>query len=58
VPIGEITSIPPTQSPLSSPACSLGRLRIEYGRSRSILISPKNREDFLRELEAHRKRTA
>jgi hypothetical protein len=43
---------------LSSPACSLGRLRIEYGRSRSILISPKNREDFLRELEAHRKRTA
>jgi FtsH-binding integral membrane protein len=56
VPIGEIKSVTPTRSALSSPALSLDRLRIEYGDSRSILVSPKNREDFLLELEARRTR--
>ena len=56
VPIREIKSVTPTRSPLSGPALSLDRLRIEYGVSRSILVSPRNREHFLRELEARRTR--
>jgi hypothetical protein len=56
VPIREIKSVTPTRSALSSPALSLDRLRIEYGDSKSIMVSPGNREDFLRELEARRAR--
>lgn len=54
VPITQITSITPTSSPLSSPALSLDRLRIDYGHRQSILISPKDKERFLEELEARR----
>jgi uncharacterized membrane protein YdbT with pleckstrin-like domain len=54
VPIREIKSVTPTRSALSSPALSLDRLRIEYGDSKSIMVSPRSREDFLRELEARR----
>jgi hypothetical protein len=46
VPIREITSVTPTRSALSSPALSLDRLRIEYGK-KTILISPEDRERFL-----------
>jgi hypothetical protein len=58
VPIREIKSVTPTRSALSSPALSLDRLRIEYGDSRSILVSPRDREAFLRELDARRARAA
>jgi len=47
VPLAEITSVTPTRNPLSSPALSLDRLRIEYGRGRTLLISPQDREGFL-----------
>ena len=56
VPIREIKSVTPTRCALSSPALSLDRLRIEYGDSRSIMVSPKNRGGFLLELEARRAR--
>ena len=56
VPVAEITDVSPTSNPLSSPALSLDRLRIEYGRKRWIMISPRDREDFLRELEMRRNR--
>jgi uncharacterized membrane protein YdbT with pleckstrin-like domain len=56
VPIREIKSVTPTRSALSSPALSLDRLRIEYGDSRSIMVSPRNRADFLHELEARHAR--
>lgn len=46
VPIREIRSITPTRSPASSPALSLDRLRIDYGRT-AILISPEDRDRFL-----------
>ena len=46
VPIREITSVTPTRSPASSPALSLDRLRIDYGR-KAILISPEDRERFI-----------
>jgi hypothetical protein len=55
VPIREITAISPTRSPLSSPALSLDRLRIEYSQGRAIMISPEPREEFIRQLEFRRK---
>lgn len=55
VPIAEITAITPTSNPLSSPALSLNRLRIEYGRGSAIMISPRDKERFLRDLEALRR---
>jgi hypothetical protein len=52
--LDEIRTVTPTRNPLSSPALSLDRLRIEYGRERSIMISPRDKETFLRELDARR----
>lgn len=54
VPIAQITSIKPAGNRLVSPALSIDRLRIDYGESRSIVISPEPRADFLRQLEARR----
>lgn len=56
VPLAEITSMTPTRNPLSSPALSLERLRIDYGRSRMIMISPTDRDAFIRAVEARRAR--
>ena len=50
VPLREIRSITPTRNPLSSPALSLDRLRIAFGQSKSIMISPRDKERFLKEL--------
>ena len=55
IPLLSIERIQPTRSPLSSPAWSLDRLRIEYsksGRKKAIMISPKDKEMFLRRLVA------
>lgn len=52
VPVNQINSVTPTSNPLSSPALSLDRLRIEYGRWGSIMISPKDKEAFIQDLEA------
>jgi hypothetical protein len=54
VPVAEITAIAPTRNPLSSPALSLDRLRIDYSRGKAIMISPKLKEQFLQDLEARR----
>ncbi len=48
VPLDEISSVEPTRSPLSSPALSLDRLRIHYGKKRRIMVSPADKEGFLR----------
>lgn len=54
VPLDSIVEVLPTHNPLSSPACSLDRLRVNYqnrkGRMRFVLISPREKEDFLRNL--------
>jgi hypothetical protein len=50
VPLGDIRAVTPTRNPLSSPALSLDRLRIDYGRRKSIMISPEDKEGFLTEL--------
>ena len=51
--MGGIREVRPTTNPLSAPALSLDRLRIDYeegGRVRSLLVSPKDKEGFLQEL--------
>jgi hypothetical protein len=47
VPVGAIESVAPTRNPLSSPALSLDRLRIQYGERR-ILVSPADKAGFLK----------
>jgi len=50
VPIARIERVVPTRNPLSSPACSLDRLRISWHDGRGIMISPEDKEGFLRAL--------
>ena len=48
--IDDIIQIEPTHNSLSSPALSLDRFKISYmknGRMTSIMISPKEKEDFI-----------
>lgn len=52
IPLRQITSVKPTRSPLSSPALSLDRLRIEYSGARALMISPENRTGFLADLRS------
>ena len=58
VPLREVREITPTRDPLSSPALSLDRLRIDYGRGKWIMISPRDKELFIRELNARREAAA
>ncbi len=53
--LADITAVTPTTNPLSSPALSLDRLRIDYGQGKSLMISPRNKEQFLRAMEAARR---
>lgn len=48
VPIDQITSVTPTRTLLSSPAMSLDRLRIEYGKFRPMIVSPDDKDGFLK----------
>jgi hypothetical protein len=50
----EIEAITPTSNPSSSPALSLDRLRIDYGRGKMLMISPRDRSNFLLAIEAKR----
>lgn len=57
IPLGEIVEVLPTRSPLASPALSLDRLEVRYGRDGILLdgillISPEDPERFLRDLMA------
>jgi len=55
IPLSSIVHVVPTRNPVSSPAWSLDRLRIEYlkdSKKRIILISPKDKKTFIRELIA------
>ncbi len=51
IPIGDITGIRKTNNPISAPAFSLSRIEIRYGRSSSVIISPKDRAIFVTELQ-------
>jgi hypothetical protein len=50
----EIQSVTPTRDARSGPALSLYRLRIEYGTRHRIMISPRDQESFLRDIEHRR----
>lgn len=50
LPLTEIRGVVRTRSALSSPALSLDRIRIDYGKGRSILLSPDHQAEFLDEL--------
>lgn len=54
IPIAEIHGITPTRNPLSSPALSLDRLLIRYSKHGQLMISPADKEGFLREVEVLR----
>lgn len=51
IPVAEITRITPSSNPISSPALSLDRLRIDYGRGKSLLISPRDKDQFIHDVE-------
>lgn len=46
--IDQIGSVTQSRSPWSSPALSLDRLLIRYGRGRRIMVSPADKHGFLR----------
>ena len=48
IPLDEISAVEVTRSPLSSPALSLDRIRIRYGKRRKIMVSPADKENFLK----------
>jgi hypothetical protein len=50
--INEIVSVKETFNPLSAPATSLDRLEIKLQGKDSILVSPKDKPGFIRELLA------
>ena len=53
IPLPSIVRVGPTSSPLSAPAWSLDRLRIDYltnGKKKVVLISPRDKKTFLRQL--------
>jgi len=53
IPLSSIQQVHPSHNMLASPALSLDRLRIEYsqnGKTRYMLISPKDKLGFLRDL--------
>ena len=47
IPLREITRIEPTYNPASSPAFSLDRLSIYYGLGNRLMVSPREKENFL-----------
>ena len=50
--ISTIKSIEPTHTILSAPAGSLDRLRISYNKYDDVVISPRRKEDFIRQLQS------
>ena len=54
IPIADITAIVPSRSPLSSPALSLDRLKLSFGKRKSLLVSPEDKEGFQRAIEQAR----
>jgi hypothetical protein len=48
--ITSIRKITETYNPLSSPAASIDRIEIFYNKFDSVLISPKNKKEFIEEV--------
>ena len=52
IPLKLVRSVEETRDMTSAPALSMDRLRINYGASDYVLISPKDKQEFLRDLKA------
>jgi len=50
IPINEIIKISETNNPISSAAASMDRLEIHYNKYDSVLVSPKDKEEFITKL--------
>ena len=53
IPLSSIEEVHPTRNPLSAPAWSLDRLRIDYSKGGGVgfmLISPQDKAGFMRDL--------
>ena len=50
IPVQTITSIQETQSAITSPAMSFDRLEITYGEDKAIIVSPADKEGFIKAL--------
>lgn len=48
IPLREITKIESTRNPISAPALSLDRLEIKYGEGKIAIISPQDKEEFIK----------
>ncbi|WP_175989366.1 PH domain-containing protein [Bacillus sp. Marseille-Q1617] len=48
--IHTISAIKASNNPLSSPALSLDRLKITYNHGNTVLISPKDKQEFINEI--------
>ena len=53
IPWKDIRGIEPSRELWSSPAWSLDRLKVKYGKRSWVLISPERREDFLEDFRRH-----
>ena len=53
IPLDNILEVRPTRNPLSSPALSLDRLHVQFGKGffKAVMISPADREQFLADLK-------
>jgi len=48
--INDITKISATNDPISSPAWSLDRLKLQFKHEKPVLISPRNKQEFINHL--------
>lgn len=48
--IGEIRKISESNNPISSPAISMDRLEIKYGKNQTVYISPKRKAAFIEDI--------
>jgi hypothetical protein len=51
IPVKSIRKVIPTKNPLSAPALSFDRLEIFYNRFDSVLISPEEKQQFIKVLK-------
>ncbi len=51
VPISSIKSIRKTRNPISAPAPSMDRIELHYGKWDSVILSPRDKRNFINELQ-------
>ena len=54
IPVSDIVEITPSHNLLSSPALSLDRLKVSCGKYRFVLVSPADKDGFIKAIEDER----